>query len=203
MIGLPTASHRLPDAAMRQVWRDVPGFPDYQASDLGRIRSCKRGSWRVLRPTQHSKTGYLIVSPRVAGRYVARSVHRLIAAAFLGEAGGRDVNHINGDKTDNALRNLEYVSRGDNHRHAYRTGLRGPVGSRLTDEQVSQIATLKGTATQKDIARMFGVGRSVVSLIHRGKRRGSHVKATAWERCGPAGGKDAPAGMPAASGAGV
>jgi len=171
MIGLPAPVRDLPDLDGREVWRDIPGFPDYQASDLGRIRSCKRGSWQVLRPTQHSNTGYLVVSPRVAGRYVARSVHRLIAATFLGEAGGRDVNHINGDKTNNALRNLEYVSRGDNHRHAYRTGLRGPVGRKLTDEQVGRIAALKGTTTQKDIARRFGVSRSVVSRIHRGKRQ--------------------------------
>ncbi|MBI5725023.1 MAG: HNH endonuclease [Planctomycetes bacterium] len=153
-----------------EVWRDIPGFQDYQASDLGRIRSRKSGAWQMLQATPHSKTGYLVVSPRVGGRYVARSVHRLVAAAFLGEAHGRDVNHKNGDKHDNRLQNLEYLSRGENHRHAYRTGLRGPVGSKLGCEQVRQIASLKGRATQRDIARQFGVSCATVSLIHHGKR---------------------------------
>ena len=153
-----------------EVWRDIPGFPDYQASDLGQIRSRKSGSWKVLRATPHSKTGYLLVSPRRNDKYVARSVHRLVAAAFLGRANGQDVNHINGNKHDNRLRNLEYLSRGDNHRHAYRTGLREPVGKKLSNDQVRQIAALQGAATQSEIAELFGVSRSTVGLIHNGKR---------------------------------
>ncbi|MBM3984018.1 MAG: hypothetical protein FJ304_27870 [Planctomycetes bacterium] len=157
-------------AEQDELWRDIPGFPDYQAGSSGGIRSRKRGDWNVLRPTAHSRTGYLVVSLRVGGRYVARSVHRLVAVAFLGEANGRDVNHKNGNKHDNALANLEYLSRGDNHRHAYRTRLREPVGKRLTDEQVREIARLQGVVPQKVIAREFGVSRATVGLIHNRKR---------------------------------
>lgn len=153
-----------------EVWKDIPGFSDYQASTHGGIRSCKSGSWRPVRPTPHSRTGYVAVSLRVAGRYVTRSVHRLIAQTFLGSACGRDVNHINGDKQDNRLENLEYLSRGDNHRHAYRTRLRDPVGRKLSDDEVRQIAALKGAATQKQIARAFGICRATVYLIHNRKR---------------------------------
>ena len=157
-------------SAPEECWRDIPGFPDYQASIAGCIRSRKLGEWQILKPTPHSRTGYLIVSPRVRGRYIARSVHRLVASAFLGAANGRDVNHINGDKHDNSLENLEYLSRGDNHRHAYRTGLREPVGRKLTDDQVRHIAALRGAAPQRAIARQFGVSRSTVSFIHNRKR---------------------------------
>lgn len=173
MSALPSPDRGLPRcccSTAEEVWRNIPGFPDYQASDLGRIRSRKSGAWQTLRATPHSKTGYLVVSPRVDGRYVARSVHRLVAAAFLGEAHGRDVNHKNGDKHDNRLANLEYVCRGENHRRAYRTGWRGPVGRKLGCEQVRQITALKGMATQRDIARRFGVSRATVGLIHHGKR---------------------------------
>jgi hypothetical protein len=156
-------------------WRDIPGFPDYQASDLGRIRSHKYGVWKVLRLTPHSKNGYLVVSPRVAGQYVVRSVHRLIARAFLGDAEGRDVNHINGNKHDNSLQNLEYLSRGDNHRHAFRTGLREPVGRKLTDDQVGQILELQGTAPASDIARQFGISRTTVNRIHNRKSHANLV----------------------------
>jgi hypothetical protein len=151
-------------------WRDIPGFPDYQAGSDGRIRSRKWGSWRVLRATRHSRTGYLVVSLRVGGRYIARSVHRLIAAAFLGEANGRDVNHKNGDKQHNAVANLEYLSRGDNHRHAYRTGLRPPVGKKLSDEQVREIAGFGDALTQTAIAERFGVCRATVGRIQKRER---------------------------------
>ena len=153
-----------------EVWRYIPGFPDYQASDCGRIRSHKSGTWQLLRPTPHPNTGYLVVSLRRSGKYFARSVHRLVAASFLGRANGQDVNHINGDKHDNCLENLEYLSRGDNHRHAYRTGLRRPVGRKLADDEVRSIAALQGSLTQGAIAQRFGVSRATVSLIHNRKR---------------------------------
>lgn len=151
-------------------WREIPGFPDYQSSSLGEIRSCKSGKWKPIRATLHSKTGYLAVSLRVGGQYVTRSVHRLIALTFIGPADGRDVNHMNGIKRDNRLANLEYLSRGDNHRHAYRTRLREPVGRKLSDEQVREISALQGVGTQDEIARAFGVCRASVGLIHNGKR---------------------------------
>jgi hypothetical protein len=157
-------------ADSEEAWRDIPEFPDYQASNLGRVRSRKWGTWKVLRPTAHSRTGYLVVSLRVGGRYIARSVHRLIAATFLGEAAGRDVNHKNGDKQDNTVANLEYLSRGDNHRHAYRTGLRPPVGKKLHEDQIREIAALKGILTQKAIAKRFGVSRTTIGRIHSGER---------------------------------
>jgi hypothetical protein len=148
-------------------WRDIPGFPDYQASTSGHIRSRKSGDWKPIKASPHSKTGYLSVSLRVGGKYITRSVHRLIAGTFIGPAHGRDVNHINGDKQDNQLCNLEYLSRGDNHRHAYRTRLREPVGKKLSDDQVRAIAALEGVLTQKAIARRFGVCRATVYHIHK------------------------------------
>lgn len=159
-----------PSECESQLWSEIPGFPDYQASTQGDIRSCKSGEWKPIRATLHSKTGYLAVSLRVNGQYVTRSVHRLIAVTFIGQADSRDVNHINGNKQDNRLANLEYLSRGDNHRHAYRTRLREPVGKRLSDDQVREIAALEGVVTQKQIARAFGVCRSTVGLIHNRKR---------------------------------
>jgi hypothetical protein len=153
-----------------ETWRDIPGFPDYQASNQGRIRSRKSVAWRVLRQTPHRGNGYLVVSPRVGDRYVTRSVHRLITRAFLGSADGRDVNHINGNKHDNRLENLEYLSRSENHRHAYRTGLRDAVGRKLTNDQIRQVAALRGRATQTEIARLFGVSRSIVGRIHNRER---------------------------------
>jgi hypothetical protein len=151
-------------------WKDIPEFPDYQASTLGEIRSRKSGQWKPIQATLHTRTGYLAVSLRVNRKYVTRSVHRLVALAFNGPAEGRDVNHINGNKRDNRLANIEYLSRGDNHRHAYRNRLREPVGKKLSDDQVREIAALQGVVSQKEIAHAFGVSPATVGFIHTRKR---------------------------------
>lgn len=157
--------------AAQEIWKDIPSFPDYQASSLGQIRSRKLGSWKTLRATPHSNTGYLIVSLRRDGKYVARGVHQLVAATFVGPALGRDVNHISGNKRDNCLANLEYLSRGDNHRHAYRTGLRRPVGLKLSSDDVRAIQQLRGTLTYWAIGRRFGVCAATVSRILNRQRQ--------------------------------
>jgi hypothetical protein len=155
-------------------WKNIPGFPRYQASEAGEVRSIATGAWRVLRQTPHSKTGYAAVTLRVHGRSITRSVHRLIALTFLGDPADKDVNHKNGDKQDNRIVNLEYLSRGDNHRHAYRTGLREPVGAILTDEQRAEISEMAGKVYQDEIARLYGVSTATVkSVIHQRRRRNS------------------------------
>ena len=160
---------------MKEEWQDIPGFPRYQANANGQIRSCATGDWKVLKPTPHSISGYASVTLRVYGRAITRSVHRLIASTFLGAPSGRDVNHRNGNKQDNRLENLEYLSRGDNHRHAYRTGLRDPVGAILTDEQRTEIQSMAGKVYQDEIARLYGVSTATVkSVIRKGRRRAAN-----------------------------
>jgi hypothetical protein len=154
-------------------WRDILGMPRYQVSSLGQVRSCCSGDWRIMKATGHPKTGYLIVSLRVDGQYLARSVHRLVAASFLGEALGRDVNHKNGNKHDNRLDNLEYLSRGDNHRHAYRTGLRDPVGMKINREQRAAIIAMREVATPAAVAERFGVTTKTIARLRRRHRRAS------------------------------
>jgi hypothetical protein len=166
---MPPISSRQPEQ-----WCDIKGVPDYQVSDHGRVRSRKTGVWKVLKTTSHSRTGYLVVSFRVDRKYIARSVHRVVASAFLGDASGFDVNHINGDKHDNRLCNLEYLTRGDNHRHAYRSGLRQPVGLKLSSLQVQEIRSLCGELTQAAIARRFGVSRSSIGKVLNGQTHIDH-----------------------------
>ena len=64
--------------------------------------------------------GYLAVRPVRHGRNVHRYVHRLVAGVFLGPRRRREVNHIDGDKHNNNISNLEYVTHAQNGRHAVR-----------------------------------------------------------------------------------
>lgn len=98
----------------------------YQVSDCGRVRSHPGArvkgskSGRVLSQSFGSK-GYRQVNLCKDNRQHSVKVHRLVAAAFLGpKPDGLQVNHIDGDKNNNHVSNLEYVTAKENTRHAHR-----------------------------------------------------------------------------------
>ncbi len=114
-------------------WRPIPGVESwYEASSLGRVRRLHGAGKSSKPPTvlRATETGsnparpYLAVGLSVAGVSMTRSVHRLVAETFLGvRPAGLEVNHIDGDKQNNAASNLEYVTRTENMRHAQRIGI--------------------------------------------------------------------------------
>lgn len=94
-------------------WRDIDGYEGvYQVSDFGRVRSLKYGKVRVLKP-QKNKCGYLIVGLYKDGKRKGITVHRLVADAFIpnNDDAKNEINHINEDKEDNKVSNLEYCDR--------------------------------------------------------------------------------------------
>ena len=100
-----------------EMWRDIPGYDGrYQVSDAGRVR----GPRGVLRPFR-SRDGYLINTASVHGTQLRTGVHRLVATAFVPNPENKpQVNHINGDKTDNRPENLEWVTCSENNLHRRR-----------------------------------------------------------------------------------
>lgn len=97
-------------------WRDIFGYDGmYQVSDLGRVQSLKFGKTRVLRPGK-DRDGYLLVVLCKDGKTKNHKVHRLVANAFLENDNlfNTEINHINEDKTDNRVSNLEYCDRSYN-----------------------------------------------------------------------------------------
>ena len=99
-----------------EVWRDIAGYDGmYQVSDLGRVRSKKYGDWRVFRPNKN-KYGYLYVGLSKENKRKHFYVHRLVAQAFIENDNifNTEINHINEDKSDNKVSNLEYCDRSYN-----------------------------------------------------------------------------------------
>ena len=123
---------------MEEIWKDVVGYEGfYQVSNLGRVKGCERmivhfrGGLRKLkekiRKCSKDTDGYLVLDLYKDGKGKFHKVHRLVAMAFCEMQNGKnEVNHINGNKEDNNLCNLEWCNASENQLHAFRIGLKKP-----------------------------------------------------------------------------
>ncbi len=159
-------------------FRVIKDYPDYSVSANGAIRNELSG--RILNGTPNS-FGYIQVglkkTPTTFRRLILK--HVLVAEAFLGQRPeGLFVNHKNGIKTDNFLSNLEYVTRSENNKHAYRLGLNYALrgadspNAKLTAGQVEELRKLKGFFASKELAVVFGTTYGNINKILRGASYG-------------------------------
>lgn len=160
-----------------ETWKVIPCAPNYSVSDLGRVRrdmAAQRTSIGRIRSTYKTDRGYVYVSLAVDGKPRGFQVHRLVMLAHVGPS-TLTVNHKNGDKSDNRLCNLEYVTRRDNSIHAYEVLEVGPRGSshhnaKLTENDIGLLWSLvESGLSPKEVGRRFGVTGANVSHIVKGK----------------------------------
>ena len=174
-----------------ETWHPVKEFESrYEVSNLGRVRAIDahlhRPAKRIIR-TRLDRYGYqscYLSKPPEYGKSCL--VHRLVALAFLGpRPKGKAVNHIDGNKLNNRVTNLEYISPAENTRHAARLGLmaagdrngsrlhperlqRGShrPAAKLTETQVKEIRShLAKGMTGRQLAKMYGVTAALISTI--------------------------------------
>lgn len=122
---------------MEEIWKDIQGYEGlYQVSNLGRVKSLarldtrgQRVSEKILKLGKH-RAGYFRVNLYKNGKMKQYLVHRLVALAFIPNPENKEqVNHIDGNKQNNVIENLEWCTHSENIQHAYRTGLaKGLVG---------------------------------------------------------------------------
>ncbi|MBO7732707.1 MAG: NUMOD4 motif-containing HNH endonuclease [Methanobrevibacter sp.] len=105
---------------MDEVWKTISGYEEYEISTLGRVKSHKkhRGTYeRYLKP-RVVKDGYLMVALYRNNKCTNKQVHRLVAEAFLEKPlNTTEINHIDGNKTNNCVNNLEWITHLDNVKH--------------------------------------------------------------------------------------
>lgn len=121
-----------------EIWKDVVGYEGYyQVSNLGNVKSVDRVIYsdklhigtkrelkgKLLKP-YINKHGYLALALTKNGNEKLMRVHRLVTEAFIDNPNNYDqVNHIDGDKTNNKVENLEWCNNQYNVIHAYENGL--------------------------------------------------------------------------------
>lgn len=123
---------------MKEIWKDIKGYEGlYQISNKGRVKSLSRfissgkGKYKVeekiKKPSKRMRkdgTCYMAVVLYKNNKYKNFYIHRLVANAFLENPDKKEtVNHINGNKEDNIVENLEWNTYSENNNHAYITGL--------------------------------------------------------------------------------
>lgn len=171
-------------------WRKVPSDPRYSVSRDGRVRNDvkRQGTYpgKILRP--YWCGDYLGVSLWGDGKSVKRTVHSLVAEAFIGpRPDGLIVNHKDFDKRNNAVSNLEYVTYSENTKHAFaalKLDFKGENNGRalLSRMQVRRIRRLYSEGvSQRKLAERFSMSRSAIVAIVRG-RNWAHTGAPVRKR---------------------
>ena len=148
---------------------------DCTVSSLGYI--IRRG--KKITPTKRHNTGYYVVRD---GKNVLRRIHRMVAGTFIPNPKPdiyTDVNHKDGDKSNNEVSNLEWCSRSKNIKHAYDTGLRekkkgeDSPNAKITIEQAQWIydnyQVIDGKSNGPQLAKQFNVNPSTIRSIITGR----------------------------------
>lgn len=165
---------------VKELWKPLLEYKGIEVSSIGRIRKTanKSRKERILTEFPKDRDGYYRCSvQRLDGTWTSQPVHRLVAKAFIPRTKNRDiVNHIDGNRTNNRIENLEWVTPKENVIHSFKFGSRKickqvPKKTILTDFQVNQIGKLRELYTVNQIAKLFNIEyQSLKNIIHKKKQ---------------------------------
>lgn len=175
-------------------WRDIKGYEGlYQVSNMGNVRSVThttvhrdgkvvRYEGKMLTP-HNGDRGYKFVNLSKNGIVNLANVHRLVAETFLPKDDGKNVvNHKDGNKHNNTVENLEWVTYSENSKHAVRNGLLDmepfiAAGSTARKKKIAQIdasgKTIKVFDSAAEAARQLGLSKGNISSCANGVRKTS------------------------------
>lgn len=147
----------------------IKGFEDYLINVFGDIYSMKSNIW--LKQC-NDKYSYLYINLCKKGKYKKFKVHRLVAETFIPNPDNKpQVNHKDGNKQNNHIDNLEWVTCSENHIHAYKIGLENHKGinhpqHKLTKNDVLTIRDLYlNGMKQREIGKIYGIHQAHISNI--------------------------------------
>ena len=156
-----------------EIWKLSSIIPKYEVSNLGRVRNYKRKN--ILKPKRNYE--YLSIQANVGyKKYTSFKIHRLVATEFIPNPENKlYVNHLDGNKHNNCVNNLEWVTASENIRHALKNGLttrscgEKHYFSKFTNEDIKFIRQNYKKKDlqwgQKALAKMFNVHVCTIQRI--------------------------------------
>lgn len=162
---------------MEEVWKKINDYPNYEISNLGNLRRYfKTTGYKNLKGCVKS-TGYMQDELRdINNNKIYKFRHRLVAEVFLNKSSELlEVNHIDGNKLNNKVDNLEWCTPSENIKHSFKIGLKNFLGeenprSKLTKAQVLEIRELaKKGLTQREIGEIFQITQGHIAAIINNK----------------------------------
>lgn len=154
-------------------FKPIPGYEDYLINENGQVYSKKRN--KLLSPF-YNRRGYLRVNLYRNKKRKFFSIHRLVAMTFLNNSNNLpQVNHIDGNKLNNNISNLEWCTNFQNNKHAWDNGLKENTRESLVrhlDDNLKELFDdiFKNQLKQKDISKKYNLKSSYVSNI-KNKRK--------------------------------
>lgn len=165
---------------IKELWKPLLEYKGIEVSSIGRVRKAanKRRKKRILSEFPKDRDGYCRCTvQKLDGTYTSQPVHRLVAKAFIPNVENKPVvNHKDGNRTNNTLENLEWVTPRENVIHSFKFGERKkckqvPRNTILTDFQIQQIDILRAIYTVNQMAKLFNIKyQSLKNIIHKKKQ---------------------------------
>lgn len=160
---------------MEEVWKDIKGFDGYKISNYGRVKSLPKSglgghSYDIIMSPNVDKDGYLLIHLHNNKRRYIRKVHRLVAEAFIPNPDNLPViNHIDENKANNLVTNLEWCTMGYNNSFGNGNKSRTKNKSKKVLQYTLGGEFVKEWESTMAIQRALGLFRSNISLCCQGK----------------------------------
>lgn len=157
---------------MEEKWKTIEGYPDYQVSNLGRVKSLKFGKERILKPIK-KRCGYLEVCIYKYGIKKFILIHILVAQSFVQNDSlfNNEVNHLDENKENNCASNLEWSDRKHNCNYGTRTErlAKAQTNNPKRSKKVKCLDTGIVYLSLADVQRKFGFNKGNISKCCRDK----------------------------------
>lgn len=146
---------------IQEIWKRIKDFPDYKVSNWGRVKSYKRDkvNGKLMKLTKNN-SGYLSVNlTDKTGLQFTSYVHRLVSEAFVPNPENKsDVNHIDEDKSNNRVDNLEWMTHKENCNHGTRNERAGKSRGRALRKKVKCVETGEVYPSVKEATKQTKIG---------------------------------------------
>ena len=182
-----------------EIWKDIAEYEGlYQVSNKGRVKSLERKVWnsgnqsyqtikeKILKPCKNSD-GYLLLNLYKDGQRRPYFIHRLVADTFIPNPNEyKEVNHIDENKENNNVSNLEWVTRKENINHGTRNERIAKTLTNRKDRSKPVVGTHKETGlvvkypSMHEASRQLGIKASNISACCRGYKKHSHAGGYTW-----------------------